>query len=139
MKIELLTKENDSQYRQLLDHSHERPDSLETICSNPFRFCYLVIEDQQAVGYIDFSIMYEHAELNQIFVLDSYRKRKIATKLMNHMLNLCKEKQCENITLEVRIDNHSAISLYEKFQFQKIATRKNYYRTKDAWLMERKM
>ena len=134
MKIELLTKENDSQYRQLLDHSHERPDSLETICSNPFRFCYLVIEDQQAVGYIDFSIMYE-----QIFVLDSYRKRKIATKLMNHMLNLCKEKQCENITLEVRIDNHSAISLYEKFQFQKIATRKNYYQTKDAWLMERKM
>ena len=58
---------------------------------------------------------------------------------MNHMLNLCKEKQCENITLEVRIDNDIAISLYEKFQFKKIAIRKNYYQTKDAWLMERKM
>ena len=48
-------------------------------------------------------------------------------------------QQCENITLEVRIDNHIAISLYEKFQFKKIAIRKNYYRTKDAWLMERKI
>ena len=44
----------------------------------------------------------------------------------------------ENITLEVRESNYSAINLYKKFGFNECATRKNYYGSEDAILMIKK-
>ena len=43
-----------------------------------------------------------------------------------------------DITLEVRIDNFSAIHLYQKFGFKSVSIRKNYYNGIDGILMERK-
>ena len=39
------------------------------------------------------------------------------------------------ITLEVAVNNEPAISLYKKFGFEIISTRKNYYDNVDAYLM----
>ena len=44
----------------------------------------------------------------------------------------------KDITLEVKIDNVPAISIYKKFGFKKVAIRKNYYNGTDGILMERK-
>ena len=41
------------------------------------------------------------------------------------------------VYLEVSVENQAAIELYEKFGFEKIHTRKNYYGTEDAYVMER--
>ena len=47
------------------------------------------------------------------------------------------------LTLEVRSSNIAAITLYEKFGFEKVGIRKNYYthnnKTEDAILMTRKI
>ena len=47
-------------------------------------------------------------------------------------------KEKKNITLEVKKDNKSAISLYLKNGFKKTAIRKGYYKGIDGILMERK-
>ena len=39
-------------------------------------------------------------------------------------------------TLEVRVDNLIAISLYEKFGFEKVSIRKGYYDGVDGLLMK---
>jgi ribosomal protein S18 acetylase RimI-like enzyme len=44
-----------------------------------------------------------------------------------------------SVSLEVNVENISAINLYKKFAFEKATIRKNYYGNKDAVLMIRKL
>ena len=46
-------------------------------------------------------------------------------------------KNLKNITLEVNINNSIAISMYEKYGFAVVATRKGYYHGQDGYLMIR--
>lgn len=94
------------------------------------------ILDKKLIGFLNYSIYYERAELNYIFVLPSYRKKNIATKMLNYMFNNI--SKLENITLEVRENNKVAIQLYEKNGFEKCAIRKNYYGKEDAIMMIKK-
>ena len=79
--------------------------------------------------------MYEKAEINEIFVLNNFRNQGIGSKLLEYLLKKC--KFCENITLEVRKNNDSAIALYKKYGFKEVALRKNYYKDIDGILMMR--
>ena len=49
-------------------------------------------------------------------------------------------KTCDRFLLEVRAGNSSAIRLYERYNYNKIAIRKNYYNlpVEDALIFERK-
>jgi len=58
--------------------------------------------------------------------------KKIATELINYLKEYCLNNGINTINLEVREDNFSAISLYEKNGFKLQGVRKNYYDCKDA-------
>ena len=106
---------------------------------NPFTKVFIIKEQEELVGLMILDIIYERMELIQIIVKEEYRKKGYATKLMEHMLSIAEINKLENITLEVREDNKNAISLYEKFGFEKCAIRPSYYQGTDGILMERKM
>lgn len=89
------------------------------------------------VAFLNYSIYYERVEINYIFVEPKYRRRNIATKMLNFMLE--KIEKLENITLEVRQSNYGAIELYKTFGFRECAIRKNYYGNEDAILMIKKL
>lgn len=95
------------------------------------------IDNRKLVAFLNYSIYYERVEINYIFVMPEYRRRNIATKMLNYMLE--KIKNLENITLEVRQSNYSAIELYKTFGFEECALRKNYYGNEDAILMIKKI
>lgn len=106
------------------------------ITVNDFSKCFVYLLDNKIVGFIDFELMYERAELLFIYVMDEYRNKGIASELLELLINTCKD--CVNITLEVNINNLTAINLYEKFGFKKIGKREKYYHGIDAYLMERR-
>ena len=56
-----------------------------------------------------------------------YRNNGIATKLIDTLISELKNKNCVFATLEVRQSNKNAISLYEKFGFENLGIRKNFY------------
>lgn len=85
------------------------------------------VSDEKIVGYGSVFIVSNEAYINNIAVLKDYRSQGIAKKIVNHLINICKDKNCDFITLEVRESNSPAISLYEKQGFEKITVRKNYY------------
>lgn len=93
--------------------------------------------DGEIVGYIEYAKLYERAELNQIYVMPHYRNQQIASSLMTYMIKECENNGVLSISLEVRVSNDIAIQLYEKFQFYKVAIRRNYYGSEDAILMVR--
>ena len=96
---------------------------------------YVYKLNNKIIGFINFSIIYDRAELNYIFVLEEYRKKGYANKMMSFLIDYAKKNNCLNITLEVRKSNNSAINLYKKFKFKVIAERKNYYKNEDAIMM----
>ncbi|MCM1370823.1 MAG: GNAT family N-acetyltransferase [Clostridium sp.] len=103
------------------------------IIINNFSKTYGYYIDNNLVGFINFSIIYDRAELNYIFTNEHFRNKKIATNLINKMLSEC--MNLKNITLEVSIDNTKALNLYNKFGFIIVTKRDKYYNGKDAYLM----
>ena len=104
-----------------------------------FTKIYVYELDNKVVGFINYSIMYERAEINYIYVDKEYRKNDIASKLINYMFDDCTKKRCNNITLEVSDKNQAGINLYKKYGFEEKAIRKNYYKNGDGILMMKEL
>ena len=93
----------------------------------------LVYEDNFIKGIIVYQYLYDRLEIDYIIVDSDYRKMGIATKLLNTLENTY--KNIDNITLEVRESNKSAINFYLKNGFKEVTKRKNYYKDEDGILM----
>ena len=109
------------------------------ISDNEFEKCYVYIIDDIIIGLIDFSDIYNRLELNYIWIDNKYRGKNYSKDLMDYMIEYAtRKKQIDNITLEVSENNEIAINLYKKYDFKKVAMRKNYYNGIDGILMIRK-
>lgn len=104
---------------------------------NEFSRDFIFILDEEPVGLISYSLIYDRIELNYIYVDKSKRNFGIASKLMLHMIEDGSENNIKNITLEVNVNNKEAIALYKKFGFVVVTIRANYYNGEDAYLMIR--
>ena len=63
-----------------------------------------------------------------IGVLDEYRKMKIGTNLLNKIIDISlTDNLCVGVYLDVVYYNHIAIKFYEKNNFKKVSTIRNYY------------
>ena len=75
--------------------------------------------------------MYDITDLIYIIVDTEYRRQKIASKLLEYLI-----EESEKILLEVRCDNDNAIKLYKNYNFKIINIRKKYYNNVDGYVME---
>ena len=106
---------------------------------NPFLNKVVYLDNDREVGYLEYLVMYDKMEIQDLFVLEEYRGKGIGTKLMAYLVSVAINKRVINITLEVRCSNDVAISLYKKFGFREVALRHNYYGTEDGILMEKQV
>ncbi len=91
----------------------------------------------EVVGYIGAIEICGEADITNVAVDTRYRRSGIGEKLLKSAESGAIERKCESITLEVRISNEAAISLYEKSGYEKVGIRKGFYEkpTEDALLM----
>ena len=106
---------------------------------NPFSRKIEYIENNQTIGYLEYSLIYDRIEIDNFSVSEKHRQKGIGTKLLAHLVSLAINYRVINITLEVRMSNHIAINLYKKFGFREVALRKNYYQSEDGILMEKQV
>ncbi len=104
---------------------------------NPFSNLIVMEEEGTIVGYCDYWILYEQAQIADIAVMTTYQRKGFAQQLMDYVVRMVEEQGCENISLEVRVSNTKAIRFYEKNGFITVNTRKDYYPDthEDAYLM----
>lgn len=105
----------------------------------PFAHLYVYEKKGKIVGFICYSIIYDRAEIDYIYVEKEYRKEHIASEFMELVITDSIDSGCSNISLEVAELNTIAISLYEKYGFERKAIRKNYYKDCDGILMIREL
>ena len=126
-----LTKEN----ADLINNSFISKETIiNEINNNPFAKFLIMKEQNEIIGYLYYSDIYERAEINQFEINLIHRNCGKGKKLLKKFI----ENVEKNITLEVREDNYPAIHLYKKMGFTKKAIRKGYYNGIDGILMERK-
>jgi ribosomal-protein-alanine N-acetyltransferase len=92
------------------------------------------------LGYGGFWLMAGEAHISTIAVRPEWRRRGIGELLLVAMLELAVELGGDLATLEVRVSNVAAQSLYQKYGFAKVGLRPHYYsdRGEDALIMTTK-
>jgi [ribosomal protein S18]-alanine N-acetyltransferase len=89
---------------------------------------YIVLEDEgKIVGYCGAWLVIDEAHITNIAILPEYRGRRLGEALLRKMMDIAIERGAKVMTLEVRVSNIIAQSLYEKLGFQKGGIRKRYY------------
>ena len=108
---------------------------LGQIINSQYDSIYGYYDNNFLVGFIHITKLYETVDIVNIVVDCQYRKKGIATKLINYVI--CLFDDIDNIMLEVNEKNLAAISLYKKNKFKIISKRKNYYGKDTALIMKR--
>ena len=108
---------------------------METEISNEDAIIIVAEEENKVIGYLYALQTIDNIDLLSIIVDESYRRHKIASNLVNYLIdNYC--YQDKTITLEVSSNNKEAICFYENMGFKTVNIRKNYYHDSDAYLMK---
>ena len=93
--------------------------------TNKLALWLVALEDGEVVGYVGSQTVLQEADMMNIAVADSHRRRGIAKMLVEELI---RQLDAYQLTLEVRASNAPAIALYEALGFLQVGLRKNYYR-----------
>ena len=122
------TKEYASAIAEIEKQSFSTPWSEKAICeSMDAGTCFFVSHiDDRIAGYMGISKICGEGYVTNIAVLPEYRRLGIGEKILEYVINASKD-ELEFISLEVRVSNTPAISLYKKFGFAEVGRRKRFY------------
>ena len=89
------------------------------------------------IGFASMWVMADEARITNIAVRQSYQRQGIGELLLISIIDLAIELKASIATLEVRVSNLLAQSLYHKYGFTQVGLRRNYYtdNREDALLM----
>ncbi len=91
-----------------------------------FIIAQIEVEDSTEFGHI--------VTLN---IPPNYRKKGVATKLLQEIQSLLKHRGINECRLEVREDNHAAIKLYQKLGYQTVGKLERYYGKKHGLYLKK--
>jgi [ribosomal protein S18]-alanine N-acetyltransferase len=95
--------------------------------NNKFAVYIVLEEDKKVIGYCGAWIVIDETHVTNLAILPEHRGRKLGEALLRKMMSVATEMGAKSMTLEVRVTNHVAQSLYRKLGFQNGGIRKNYY------------
>ena len=100
------------------------------------RYKVLII-DNRVVSYGGMWVLLDEAHITNIAVHPEFRGIGLGNVIVEQLVKEAKENNISSMTLEVRVNNISAINLYKKYGFIEEAVRKNYYQDtgEDAIIM----
>lgn len=111
---------------------------LQSEIENEHSLCFTAKTEETIVGFACLWVSIDDVHITNIVTKKNCRNQGIASKLLEEIIQKVKDKP---LTLEVKSSNFPAIHLYEKYGFEKIGVRKNYYtnhnQTEDAIIMTR--
>ncbi|WP_443191792.1 ribosomal protein S18-alanine N-acetyltransferase [Pseudomonas indica] len=89
--------------------------------------CWLMFEGSQQVGNGVIQVVVGDAHLLNITVKPESQGRGLGLRLLEHLMHRARELQAGECFLEVRASNQPAYRLYERYGFNEIGRRRDYY------------
>ncbi|TCS79574.1 ribosomal protein S18-alanine N-acetyltransferase [Tepidibacillus fermentans] len=97
------------------------------LTNNQYAYYFVLEFDERIVGYVGMWLIFDEAHITNVAISPEVRGMKLGELLMRYLMATAKGLGANRMTLEVRISNHIAISLYKKLGFKEEGIRKNYY------------
>lgn len=120
-------------------NNHYSLSTIQSDLENDKVIVFVCEQGDDLIGYISIYRFMSEANLQKVAVLDSERRKGIATKLIEYSIEVLRSENIESFYLEVNEHNLIAIKVYEKLGFEKISTRNNYYGNESAIIFEKKL
>lgn len=101
--------------------------------TNPSGYYFSAIDRESLMlcGYSGFWLIGEEAHITTLAVHPDMRRRYLGELLLINDIEHAQNVGASWLTLEVRVSNHPAQSLYAKYGFKSLGTRKRYYQDND--------
>ncbi|MFW9851448.1 MAG: GNAT family N-acetyltransferase, partial [Candidatus Thorarchaeota archaeon] len=79
--------------------------------------CLVLEHKEEVIGFLlgGYTSLPRQAHILSIAILQEYRGRGLGKKILNHFLNTINRLNYTSVKLEVNVDNHKAIKMYEEF------------------------
>ena len=94
---------------------------------NESGYFYVAKLNGEAVGYIGMHCAADECYIANVGVLKEYRRMGVGSALVKYASDKAKEMKMSFISLEVRPSNTAAVRIYERFGFERVGLRKNFY------------
>ncbi|MGI2258729.1 ribosomal protein S18-alanine N-acetyltransferase [Shewanella sp. GXUN23E] len=119
---------------QIAAAAHSHPMSLATIesCFGNFYQSFGVFDDDRLAGFVILHQLFEEASVMDICIEPGYQGQGLGKALMQAGIDWLNNTEAEQLLLEVRAGNTSAIALYHRLGFEVTGERKGYYKTADG-------
>ena len=115
------------------------PWSIEQFWSElaqPTRSYVVAVDGDRIIGYAGAFLLAPDSDVQTIAVSPLDQGRGIGATLLRSLIDEASAAGCRQMLLEVRSDNPAAIGMYERFGFERISMRRDYYeRGIDAVIM----
>ena len=95
---------------------------------NPLALWLVAVLDDEVVGYVGAQIVPDEADMMNVAVSSTHRRKGIARGLILELLDQLKEQGVRSLSLEVRASNSAAITLYDGLGFHQVGRRPGYYK-----------
>ena len=107
--------------------------------SLPYAVYYTAYVDGKIAGYAGMYAVSGEGTINNIAVFPAFRRRGVASALIEKLAERGKSLGLSKLTLEVRASNSAACALYEKNGFYRVGLRRGYYTApkEDAVLLDK--
>lgn len=134
-----------------LDRVHELeklcfsdPWSREAFASeleNPLARYQLLTDGEAVLGYCGLWFVVDEGHITNLCIDPAHQGRGLGKLMMESLFIYAKNENICRLTLEVRVSNEKAISMYEKLSFVSAGIRKAYYENngEDACIMWREL
>ena len=100
---------------------------LHSELSNPLALWIVALDEGEVVGYVGAQIVPDEADMMNLAVDEKYRRMGIGKSLVERLVERLQARCVRSLTLEVRVSNLPAISLYESMGFLVAGRRPKYY------------
>lgn len=91
----------------------------------------------EVIAYIGAWLVVDEVHITTLAVKKSHRRKGIASRLIETLIEAASPGGARYFTLEVRPSNKAALRFYEKYGFSVLGRRRRYYNDEDALIMTR--
>ena len=115
--------------------------SIASELDNRLSYWLVAEEDGVVVGYVGSQSVLDSADMMNIAVAPTYRRKGVGKMLINALTDHLVQKRIRFLLLEVRISNTSAIALYKGMGFEQVGKRPRYYHNprEDALILRKEL
>lgn len=121
----VLIKDNYDYILNIVNNYFNQNFNIENLKQNTI---FLLKDNQKEIGFIIYNIVIDEAEIYFLYIEKEYRSKNLGYFLTKYSIDYLKNNlNIKNFFLEVNINNQKAINLYNRLNFKKLRTIKNYY------------